>query len=146
MAETKTEEDGPMDNAKCRTLKEELSAQPEPQVVPIARFFDGNDDLGSIGCNLDPHPGIGKFRSVLVGLLSRPDVKAVYAQISELDPGEGCWPFSDTVLVAGTITADQLRKAVAVLQPDEVGAGDEFGVSPSIGERHSSPVIVIWWD
>ena len=31
------------------------------QVVGIDRFFDGNDDLGSIGCNLDPHPGIARF-------------------------------------------------------------------------------------
>ena len=135
-----------MDNAKCRALKAELADQPEPQVVPVARFFDGNDDLGSIGCNLDPHPGIDKFRNVLTGLLGRPDVRAVYAQIAELDPGDGCWPFTDTVLVAGVIPADGLRQAVAVLQPDEVGAADQFGVSPSIGQRHGCPVMVIWWD
>src|SRR5262245_41743376 len=135
-----------MDDAKCEALKAELSAQPEPQVVTIARFFDGNDDLGSIGCNLDPHPGIERFRSVLTGLLARTDVKAVYAQISELDPGEGGWPFADTVLVAGMIPTDSLRQAVGVLQPDEVGTADEFGVSPSIAERHGSPVMVVWWD
>jgi len=135
-----------MNDAKCRALKAELAALPEPQVVAIARFFDGNDDLGSIGCNLDPHPGIDRFRNVLSGLLARPDVQAVYAQISELDPGEGCWPFADTVLVAGTIPGEVLRKAVEVLQPDEVGAADQFGVSPSIGERHGSPVMAVWWD
>ena len=135
-----------MDDTKCRALKAELAAQPDPQIVPIARFFDGNDDLGSIGCNLDPHPGIDRFRSILVGLLGRPDVHAVYAQISELDPGEGCWPFTDTVLVIGTIPTDTLTQAVDVLQPDEVGAAAQFGVSSSIGDRHGSPVIVIWWD
>jgi hypothetical protein len=135
-----------MNDAKCRALKAELAAQPEPQVVPIARFFDGNNDLGSIGCNLDPHPGIDRFRTVLTGLLSRPDVQAVYAQISELDPGEGCWPFADTVLVAGAIPDEILRKAVEVLQPDDVGMADQFGVSPSIGERHGSPVMAVWWD
>lgn len=135
-----------MDDAKCRALKAELAAQPEPQVVPIERFFDGNDDLGSIGCNLDPHPGISRFRQVLTGLLIRPDVRAVYARISELDPGEGCWPFTDTVLVAGPVPADVLQEAVSELQPDEVGAADEFGVPPAIAERHNSPVTVIWWD
>jgi hypothetical protein len=135
-----------MDAAKCRALKAELSDQPEPQVVPIAHFFDGNDDLGSIGCNLEPHPGVDRFRSVLTGLLDRPDVQAVYAQISELDPGEGSWPFTDTVLVAGTISADALREAVDVLQPDEVGAAEQFGAAPSIGPHHGSPVLVIWWD
>jgi hypothetical protein len=135
-----------MDEAKCRALKAELTPQPVPQVVPIARFFDGNDDLGSIGCNLDPHPGIDRFRNVLTGLLGRPDVQAVYAQISELDPGEGCWPFTDTIIVAGTIPIDDLGEAVTVLQPDEVTAAEQFGVSPSIGQRHHCPIIVIWWD
>lgn len=78
-----------MDDVKCRTLKAELATQPEPQLVSIKRFFDGNDDLGSIGCNLHPHLGIAQFRQVLTDLLARPDVLAVYAQIAELDPGEG---------------------------------------------------------
>jgi hypothetical protein len=135
-----------MDNAKCNALKAELAAQQEPQVVPIARFFDGNDDLSSIGCNLDPHPGVDRFRNALMGLLRRPDVDAVYAQISEADPGEGCWPFTDTVLVVGTMPVDVLRQAVSALQPDEVGPAAQFDVSSSIGERHGSPVMVVWWD
>jgi len=134
-----------MDDAKCRALKTELASQPEPQVVSIERFSDGNDDLGSIGCNLDPHPGIARFRQVLTGLLARPDVEAVYAQISELDPGEGCWPFADTILVVGPITAADLRAAVGGLQPDEVHTADGFGVPSTVAE-HRSPVSVLWWD
>src|SRR5262245_6870603 len=118
-----------MDDAKCRALKAELAAQPEPQVVAIDRFFDGNDDLGSIGCNLIPHPGIPRFRQVLTGLLARSDVEAVYAQISELDPGDDCWPFADTVLVVGSVPLDDLRAAVDQLQPDEVGSAEGFGLS-----------------
>ena len=135
-----------MDPSKCKTLKAELGAKPEPQIVDIERFFDGNDDLGSIGCNLMEHPGMDRFRDVLTGLLRRPDVKAVYAQISELDPGEDCWPFTDTVLVVGAISVKELRNVVSVLEPDEVGGATEFGVSPSIGRRHGSPVLAIWWD
>jgi len=135
-----------MDDAKCRALKAELATQPEPQVVPIDRFFDGNDDPGSIGCNLDPYPGIARFRQTLSGLLSRPDVQAVYAQVAELDPGEGCWPFADTVLVVGAIPVADLRAAVGALQPDEVGPADGSGVPPAVGEWHRSPVSVIWWD
>lgn len=45
-----------MDVSKCNALKAELGAQPEPQIAVIDRFFDGNDDLGSIGCNLVQHP------------------------------------------------------------------------------------------
>ena len=46
-----------LDAAKYQALKDKLSAQPEPQVVPIAEFFEGNDDHGSIGCN----PGEGSW-------------------------------------------------------------------------------------
>lgn len=135
-----------MDKVKCRSLKAELAALPEPHVVPIARFFDGNDDIGSIGCNLDPHPGIDHFREILTGLLARPDVQAVYAQLSERDPGDGCWPFADTVLVVGTVPARDLQEAVRGLQPDEVGAAEGMSVPPVIADRHRSPVSVIWWD
>jgi hypothetical protein len=135
-----------MDNAKCTALKVELAAQPEPQTISVERFFDGNDDLGSIGCNLIEHPGIDTFRDVLTGLLRRPDIEAVYAQISELDPGEGCWPFTDTIIVVGTIPVDELRSAVSALEPDEVAPAEDFGVSPSIAERHGSPVLAVWWD
>ena len=135
-----------MDDAKCRALKKELSTQSEPQIVEAERFFNGNDDEGSIGCNLMEHPGVDTFRGVFAGLLERPDVKAIYAQISELDPGDGCWPFTDTILVVGTIPVDELREAVSMLQPDEVAAAEELGVSPAVGKKHGSPVLVVWWD
>jgi len=47
-----------MDATKLKHLVEQLSAQPAPQLIPIATFFDGNDNLGSIGCNLMEHPGM----------------------------------------------------------------------------------------
>lgn len=135
-----------MDDTKCKALKDELATQPEPQIVSAERFFDGNDDLGSIGCNLDEHPGVDAFRDVFAGLLRRPDVQAVYAQISELDPGDGCWPFTDTVLVVGTIPADELREVVSELQPTDVGRAADYGASPSVAKKHGSPVLAVWWD
>lgn len=135
-----------MDETKCKALKAELASQPEPQIVAAERFFDGNDDLGSIGCNLTDHPGVDAFRDIFAGLLRRPDVQAVYAQISELDPGDGCWPFTDTILVAGMIPADELREAVTALQPSEVGDAERFGDSPAIARKHSTPVLAVWWD
>jgi hypothetical protein len=135
-----------MNDTKCKALKEELASQPEPQIVVAEQFFDGNDDLASIGCNLNEHPGVDAFRDVFASLLRRPDVQAVYAQKSELDPGDGCWPFADTVLVVGTISADELRRAVSSLQPDEVGNAEQCGISPDIAERHGLPVLFVWWD
>lgn len=135
-----------MDDVKCNALKTELAAQPEPQLVSIERFFDGNDDVGSIGCNLLPHPGVDVFRETLAGLLRRPDVQGVYAQITELDPGPGSWPFTDTAQVMGAISTAELRKAVRALRPDEVGTAEELGISPLAAGGHGARVLAVWWD
>ncbi len=135
-----------MDEVKCTLLKAELIAQTAPQIVSIERFFDGNDDLGSIGCNLTEHPGIDTFRNVLVGLLSRHDIKAVYAQISELDPGDGCWAFTDTIFVVGTISINELNSILSLLEPNEVCSGEQFGIPSFIQQKHQEPVSVVWWD
>lgn len=135
-----------MDGVRCSALKNELASQPEPRTVPIGRFFEGNDDPGSIGCNLLAHPGMDVFREALTGLLRRPDVQGVYAQIAEVDPGAGSWPFTDTVLVVGAIPVAELRRLLRALQPDEVGTAADLAISPSVAERHGSPVLAAWWD
>lgn len=135
-----------MDTGKRNRLIESLASQPEPQLVPIQQFFDGNDDLGSIGCNLMEHPGIDAFRTILLNLLGRDDVVDVLAQICELDPGEDAWPFADTVLVVGTISREELAAILAPLQPDEIGSGSEFGAPVSFVEAQPAPVFAAWWD
>jgi hypothetical protein len=135
-----------MDAQKRDDLKAKLSVQAEPWVVPIEVFFDGNDDEASIGCNLNPHPGIDAFRSVLFGILGRSDVEAAYARISELDPGDEYWPFADWVFVVGTIPRDDLGNALAPLQPDDVGPPGYLGVPEAITRQHDAPVLIAWWD
>ena len=133
-----------MDDSKCNALKADLGDQEEPQKIPIERFFDGNDDAASIGCNLiECPPGIEVFRDVLTGLLGRPDVQAVYAQIAELDPGEGSWPFTDTVVVIGNISRDDLSKAVSILQPTDIGSDRDFS---ELAQKHGGRALVLWWD
>lgn len=135
-----------INKSKRKRLLKELSRLPEPQIVPIDRFFDGNNDPGSIGCNLPEHPGMDVFRDVLVGLTSRSDIEAVYAQIAELDPGEDSWPFADTILVVGNVSTGELRRLLAPLQPDEIGPADTFGVPTSVSDRHRTPILAAWWD
>ena len=132
-----------MDESKCNALKTELAEQEEPQIVSIERFFDGNDDAASIGCNLMEHPGMDVFRDVLTGLLRRTDVQAVYAQIAELDPAEDSWPFTDTVVVIGSIPLDELSQAVSVLQPTDVGSDRDFS---ELAQKHGGRALAIWWD
>jgi hypothetical protein len=136
-----------MDQAKCVALKKELSGMPEPQAIPIERFFDGNDDPASIGCNLAKHPGVQVFRDVLTGLLRNPGVQAVYAQMFEVDPGEEYWPFCDTVLVVGNMPATELRTAVKPLKPDEVRAVVPDDLPEVVTRQHgSAPVLAVWWE
>ncbi len=135
-----------MDTSKRNHLIEKLSGQPEPQLVPIAEFFDGNDDVGSIGCNLIEHPGINVFQTIFAQVALRPDVTAIYAQIAELDPGEGSCPFSDTVLVVGSISDDELKALLAPLEPDEIGQAEDFGISDMRPETRNDRILVAWWD
>jgi hypothetical protein len=135
-----------MDMAKRKQLIEELTKQPGPQIVPIDRFFDGNDDAASIGCNLKEHPGITYFKSVLTTLAQRGDVEGVYAQIAEVDAGDWQWPFTDTVFVAGTIELDELKRILEPLGPDEVAHGKHFKIPAAIARKHKGPVLAAWWD
>ncbi|MGY0613452.1 hypothetical protein [Luteimonas sp. A501] len=135
-----------MDQQKCIALKRELETKPEPQLVQLERFFDGNDDEGSIGCNLVPHPGIPLFRDTLLGLLQRQDVTAVYALITELDPGDDAWPFTDTVLVAGTIKPEVLSDALAALQPDYVTSADPDELGKLEIDQPVTVAVTAWWD
>lgn len=135
-----------MDQQKCEQLKRYLEAQPWPPLVSIERFFDGNDDEGSIGCNLNPHPGLPAFRRTLIGLLSRADVSNVYVEIAEIDPDPQSWPFADRVFVSGSITVEELRHELADLGPDEVGSAILDGFATEGVALLNLTSVTAWWD
>ncbi len=138
-----------MDQAKSRALKDALENLEEPVLVPLDRFFDGNDDPASIGCNVSPYPGLETFRTVLDGLVRRPDVRSVHLLIGEVDPGEEYWPFASAALVAGDIPETELRRALRPLRPDEVApaeTGGAFGITDEVLARLGPPVLLAWWD
>lgn len=117
--------------------------------VSLEEFFTGNRDLGSIGCNLNDHPGIETFHRVLKGIEGRPGVSGVYVRITDLE-GDDAWPFSDTVLINTSAGQAEVESWVRDLSPDVVGAMDDDGLSrlhagtprPKAGER----MYVVWWD
>src|SRR5204863_6260202 len=111
-----------VDIAKRNALLRLIRSQPEHEegqaLVSVAEFFDGNEDLGSIGCNLSDHPGLDHFRRVLAGIESRSDVEGVWMQIYDLEEGE--WPFSENVLIIGKVSVSEIRHLSESLQPSEV--------------------------
>jgi hypothetical protein len=146
-----------MDTAKCAALKAELESQPEPAYTPLARFLDGNDDEGSLGCNLLPHPGMPAFQTTLRALLQRPDVKGAWAIIAEIDPGEDSWPFTDTIVVATTLSAETLASLVENLSPSDVAKATAYRIPQTLKKeslaaaKQPGPDGVvsywaIWWD
>jgi len=135
-----------VDRAKCAELKKLLASRSEPLFVTPEQFFDGNGDVGSIGCNLTEHPGMTKFRNIVVGLETRPDVEAVFLQICEVETAADIWPFSDSIWLAGTISVEELKRLLAPLKPDEVGLRETFYKAPAFPVEHKGQVLFAWWD
>jgi hypothetical protein len=125
----------------------ELGVGPEP-IVSLELFFDGNDDLGSMGCNLVDHPGISVFYSTLVAIRARPDVFDVRVGISEVLQGDGEWPFSDHVYVVTSAAPDEVDRWASALQPDPAwlaSRDDEPQHGPLDVPAHLH-VVMLWWD
>jgi hypothetical protein len=80
------------------------NGNPEERSVPtplltLEEFFDGNDFVGSIGCNLDSAPEPTEFFELLQAFRQRPDVSDVRIQITCVDDPGNDWPFSDTIWI-----------------------------------------------
>jgi hypothetical protein len=102
-------------------------SSPKP-LLTLAEFFEGNNVVGSIGCNLLPTPTPAQFYAVLSAIAARPEVRDVRVQVTMFDnPDE--WPFSDTVWVVTSADAATVRSWFGeAMAPDEVGEGWVQGV------------------
>ena len=115
-------------------------------LVTLEDFFEGNDDLGSIGCNLMEHPGIAFFYDQLKAIREREDVSHVLVGIYEVEESdETMWPFSETVYVTTSEDPENVFEWFSPLQPDSVGR-DMTGAKnlPKIPDGHE--ICVAWWD
>ncbi|MEI9989575.1 MAG: hypothetical protein WDM86_06020 [Rhizomicrobium sp.] len=115
-------------------------------LLTIAEFFDGNDNVGSIGANLPGSPPPSVFRALCEAIAARGDVKDLRVLVSQFD--EPDWPFSDAIYV---MTAAEPEEVLSwfpkELAPDEVfirpfddDAFEPYDVPP--GTRP----IGCWWD
>lgn len=142
-----------MDSRRRDTLIERIKALglPSPDrpfpLVTLEEFFDGNDDYGSIGCNLTPMRAPGFFFEILKRIRSLPNVQDVLVEIVQVEQDHSAWPFSDRVYVFTNAARDELAQWAAPLKPDAIEEGF------SNGKHSCAPAITsgfrcysLWWD
>ena len=93
-------------------LVREASRDAPDHVIPavtLEAFFNGNRDPASIGCNLDPHPRISRFREVLLEIRQRSGVQDVLVGVHNVSDPDS-WPFSETVYVLTSAAGSEVEK------------------------------------
>lgn len=129
-------------------LRAKLNAQAQEScpVLTVDEFFEGNHDLGSIGCNLSPAPPLEVFRRVLLGIAARPDVQSVLVRVTE-DMGDE-WPFSDQVFVLTSVPVEEVGAWLAELQPEDPYVAEEWSGPTTFlpALRPGMRPVVAWWD
>ncbi len=136
-----------MRKIQSQRLLEEPGRMQSLPLVCLEDFFDGNDDFGSIGCNLpdEVHPGPIGFYSVLKSIQERSDVQHVLVEIYETSNGN--WPYSERIYVLTSADQDSVEKWLASLRPDAV---DEhlpwYGLSKVLSVHSDIKIYAAWWD
>ena len=115
-------------------------------LLTIAEFFEGNNCIGSIGCNLSPIPAPKRFYEFFAQIAARTDVKDIRVQITAFDDPE--WPFSETVYIMTSASPDEVASWFEDdIRPDEVSEGFRPGVAH---EPYEIPLgtrpVLCWWD
>ena len=123
----------------------EDSETPTP-LLTIDEFFEGNDVVGSIGCNLYPEVGPQVIGEALVRIAERSDVYDVRVAVSAFDDPD--WPFADRVVIATAATPDEVMGWFPEdLGPSDTWVGPEEGFDTEPFELSSgSSMVVCWWD
>ena len=81
---------------------------PRP-LLTLEEFFEGNDCVGSIGCNLTPTPSPAEFYDLLKKIRGRDDVADVLVEVTMHDDLNS-WPFSDTVWIITTAAPGEVAE------------------------------------
>lgn len=117
-------------------------------IVSLEDFFVGNEDLGSIGCNLMKHPGIDQFYQILKKIRDKAEVYDILVEIYEFDEtDEIVWPFSERIHILTSGSQEMVKEWVLPLMPDEVYETPESeGVFLRQQTRSDLKVYSVWWD
>lgn len=120
-------------------------------VVSLEDFFIGNEEEGSIGCNLMNHPGLSFFFKTLKSIREKDNVQDVLVEITDIDTLKepyNEWAFSDRIYVITNETLTEVKKWLEPLFPDDIEEGwsmvKPHSTAPLI--RDGFKVFSAWWD
>jgi hypothetical protein len=117
-------------------------------LVTLEEFFAGNDDYGSIGCNVTPMLGPQFFFEKLKFIRSQLNVQDVLVEVAEVEEvAPAMWPFSDRIYILTDGTPQDVAHWTAALRPDAIEEGF------ANGKPHCAPKLKpgykcygVWWD
>jgi hypothetical protein len=117
---------------------------PRP-LLTVEEFFEGNTEIGSIGCNLLPTPSPEIFHDLLKALGKRPDVKDIRVQVTAFDVPE--WPFSDTVYIMTSAESEVVMSWFPEgIRPDETWSGFADMDFEPYEVPQGTRAVGCWWD
>jgi len=115
-------------------------------LLTLEEFFEGNDAVGSICCNLVPSPTPAQVHEVLKAIRARPEVADVRVAVAMFDSPD--WPFSETVWVMTSASPETVWSWFPEdLRPSETWAGwtAKQRFEPYAPPPGTQPVGC-WWD
>jgi hypothetical protein len=119
----------------------------ETPIVSLEDFFMGNDDIGSIGCNLLDHPGTESFFKLLKEIREKDNVSGIFVGIYEIEEeDETMWPFSEKVYIITSASKDDVKEWVMPLDVSEVDEVKKSSLKPSPVVEDGFRIIQLWWD
>ncbi len=122
-------------------------ATPRP-LVTLEEFFEGNDDLGSIGYNFYPdQPRPAEFYELFKKIRDKPEVADVRIAVMDLEEPDS-WPATDNVWIITSASPEEMTAWMGErFRPDDIFDG--FPTHYSL-EPYDVPeglrAIGVWWD
>lgn len=127
-------------------LRQEIKEQGFPDneiAVTLELFFNGNNELGSIGPNLDHELAPDKFYALFKKIESDNRTNSIFVRIADME--DGLWPYSDAIYLIGIWTKEDLYNAIKISAPTEIMEGWLYGKPMNIKQIEGN-VFTIWWD
>lgn len=115
-------------------------------LVTLEQFFEGNDDGGSIWCNLEAAPEPEEVYQKLKTIREREDCADVKVMVTQIDGGNDEWPFSDTVFFVTSAAPEDVKTWLGEdFAPDEIWIDDCSQVK-EIKVPDGMTAVAAWWD